>query len=116
MPEALLSICNLTVGFRQGEEVRTVVHDLSLEIKPGETLALVGESGSGKSVTAQSVLKLLPEHSAVYESGRIEFQNQNLLASDERALQKVRGNKISMIFPGADDLAKSLAHHRKAIV
>lgn len=98
MPEALLSICNLTVGFRQGEGTRTVVHDLNLEIRPGEILALVGESGSGKSVTAQSVLKLLPEHSAVYENGRIQFQGQNLLAGDERSLQKIRGNRISMIF------------------
>ncbi|MDO3385692.1 ABC transporter ATP-binding protein [Gilvimarinus sp. SDUM040013] len=98
MSDVVLSIKNLSVAFRQEQALRTVVEDLSFDLLRGETLALVGESGSGKSVTAQSILKLLPEHSAVYQSGSIEFGGENLLASSERALQRVRGNKISMIF------------------
>lgn len=60
MTQPLLSIDNLTVGFRREENVRTVVNDVSLTVNAGETLALVGESGSGKSVTALSILRLLP--------------------------------------------------------
>ncbi len=60
MTQTLLAIENLSVGFRHQQTVRTVVNDVSLQIEAGETLALVGESGSGKSVTALSILRLLP--------------------------------------------------------
>ena len=60
MTQPLLAIENLSVGFRQQETVRTVVNNLSLRVDAGQTLALVGESGSGKSVTALSILRLLP--------------------------------------------------------
>ena len=60
MTQPLLAIDNLSVGFRQQETVRTVVNNLSLRVDAGQTLALVGESGSGKSVTALSILRLLP--------------------------------------------------------
>lgn len=60
MTQPLLAIENLSVGFRQQETVRTVVNTLSLRVDAGQTLALVGESGSGKSVTALSILRLLP--------------------------------------------------------
>lgn len=60
MTQTLLAIENLSVGFRHQQTVRTVVNDVSLQIAAGETLALVGESGSGKSVTALSILRLLP--------------------------------------------------------
>lgn len=60
MTQPLLAIDNLSVGFRQQETVRTVVNSLSLRVDAGQTLALVGESGSGKSVTALSILRLLP--------------------------------------------------------
>lgn len=98
MSEILLDIQNLRVGFRSDAGLRTVVESLCLNIRRGETLALVGESGSGKSVTAQSILKLLPEHSAVYESGVIAYGGDNLLASSENHLRRVRGKRISMIF------------------
>ena len=98
MTQPLLQIDNLSIAFRQQAEVHTVVSDLSLHIDPGETLALVGESGSGKSVTALSVLRLLPSPPVVYPQGDILFQGQSLLHADERTLRGVRGNKIAMIF------------------
>lgn len=98
MTTSLLDIRHLSVAFRQGDALQTVVEDVSLSINAGETLALVGESGSGKSVTALSVLRLLPSPPAVYQQGDILFQGQSLLHADEPALRKVRGNDIAMIF------------------
>src|SRR5690606_2288556 len=87
---------NLSVAFG-GSETLAVDH-ISFDIGKGETVALVGESGSGKSVSALSVLKLLPYPPASHPSGRILFDGQDLLALDEKALRKVRGNRITMIF------------------
>jgi microcin C transport system ATP-binding protein len=98
MTSPLLAINNLSIGFRQGGVTRQVVDDLSLQIEVGETLALVGESGSGKSVTALSVLRLLPSPPVVYPSGEIYFKGQALLHTPERTLRGIRGNKIAMIF------------------
>lgn len=98
MTSPLLSINHLSIAFRQADVTRQVVDDLSLQIEAGETLALVGESGSGKSVTALSVLRLLPSPPAIYPSGEIFFQGQELLHAPERTLRGVRGNKIAMIF------------------
>ena len=69
MTHPLLAIDNLSIAFRQQGETQTVVHNLSLEVAVGETLALVGESGSGKSISALSVLRLLPTPPASYPSG-----------------------------------------------
>ncbi|MFD3249407.1 microcin C ABC transporter ATP-binding protein YejF [Rahnella aquatilis] len=93
----LLQIKNLSVAFRQGKLKREVVSNVSLDIRAGETLALVGESGSGKSVTALSVLRLLPS-SAIYPQGDILFAGQSLLQADANTLRQIRGNQISMIF------------------
>ena len=71
---------------------------ISFDIRPGETVALVGESGSGKSVSALSILKLLPYPSAHHPSGRILFKGQDLIAADENAMRKVRGEDITMVF------------------
>lgn len=98
MTQPLLSIENLSIAFSQQGEKRTVVHDLSLRVHPGETLALVGESGSGKSVSALSVLRLLPSPPVSYPQGDIFYHGQSLLHADERTLRGVRGNKIAMIF------------------
>lgn len=98
MTQPLLDIDNLSVGFRHQECVRTVVNAISLRVEAGETLALVGESGSGKSVTALSVLRLLPSPPAVWLSGDIRFQGESLLHASEQTLRGVRGNKIAMIF------------------
>ncbi|GGE38428.1 ABC transporter ATP-binding protein [Halopseudomonas oceani] len=96
--QPLISIRNLSVAFRQGNDQTMAVKDVSFDIRPGQTLALVGESGSGKSVTAHSILRLLPYPTASHPSGVIEFSGQDLLKADEKTLRKVRGNRISMIF------------------
>lgn len=94
----LLSIQDLGVAFRQGDQLNQVVNGISLQIEKAETLALVGESSSGKSVTALSVLRLLPSPPVVYTGGDIQFNGHSLLHAPEAELRKVRGNQISMIF------------------
>ncbi|RUW50812.1 ABC transporter ATP-binding protein [bacterium M00.F.Ca.ET.141.01.1.1] len=94
----LLSVQDLSVAFSQGGGQSVAVDHISFDIARGETVALVGESGSGKSVSALSVLKLLPYPSASHPSGKILFQGADLLAMSEKQLRQVRGNKITMIF------------------
>jgi len=98
MTTPLLRIDSLSIAFRQQESLRTVVSDLSLKVEAGETLALVGESGSGKSVSALSILRLLPSPPVVYPQGDIFFRGESLLHAREKTLRQVRGNKIAMIF------------------
>jgi microcin C transport system ATP-binding protein len=94
----LLSVRDLSVAFRQGERETLAVDRISFEIKKGETVALVGESGSGKSVTALSVMKLLPYPAAHHPTGTITFKGQELLHLPEREIRHVRGNDITIIF------------------
>jgi microcin C transport system ATP-binding protein len=96
--EILLSVSDLSVAFRQGARETLAVDRVSFDLRKGETLALVGESGSGKSVTALSVMKLLPYPAAHHPSGSIAFKGQELLGLDERGMREVRGNDISIIF------------------
>ncbi|TGV63731.1 ATP-binding cassette domain-containing protein, partial [Mesorhizobium sp. M00.F.Ca.ET.149.01.1.1] len=98
MSQALLSVQDLSVAFAQGGKQSIAVDHISFDIAKGETVALVGESGSGKSVSALSVLKLLPYPAASHPSGKILFGGADLLAMNEKALRGVRGNKITMIF------------------
>ncbi|MGX5842361.1 ABC transporter ATP-binding protein [Mesorhizobium sp. ArgA1] len=98
MSEPLLSVRDLSVAFTQGGNQSIAVDHISFDLAKGETVALVGESGSGKSVSALSVLKLLPYPTANHPSGRILFQGADLLAMNEKQLRSVRGNKITMIF------------------
>ena len=97
-PGPLLSVENLSVAFHQGGKTNLAVDAVSFSIGRGETLALVGESGSGKSVSALSILKLLPYPSASHPGGAVMFDGENLIDDDERDLRRVRGNRISMIF------------------
>jgi microcin C transport system ATP-binding protein len=94
----LLSVRDLSVAFSQGEQTSLAVDHVSFDVGRSETVALVGESGSGKSVTALSVLKLLPYPAASHPSGRILFGGKDLLAANEKELRRVRGNDITMIF------------------
>jgi len=94
----LLSVRDLSVAFTQGGRSQTAVDRISFDIAKGETVALVGESGSGKSVSALSVLKLLPYPAASHPTGKILFEDADLLAMNESQLRRVRGNKITMIF------------------
>ncbi|MBB2720085.1 UNVERIFIED_ORG: microcin C transport system ATP-binding protein [Rhizobium etli] len=98
MTEPLLSVRDLSVAFHQGGETSLAVDHISFDIAKGEVVALVGESGSGKSVSANSILKLLPYPSASHPSGEILFKGKDLLKASERALREVRGNDITMIF------------------
>ena len=99
----LLQIENLSVDFISGESVTQAVRNVSLSVNRNETVAIVGESGSGKSVTALSILQLLPVPPANYSSGNIFFsgdgkQTIDLLNLRQKQIQKIRGNKIAMIF------------------
>jgi microcin C transport system ATP-binding protein len=94
----LLAIRDLSVAFRQGGRQSLAVDRISFDIRRGETLALVGESGSGKSVTALSVMKLLPYPAAYHPSGTINFMGRDLLQMPEREIRQVRGKNISIIF------------------
>ena len=98
MSEKLLEVKDLSVAFSQGQRTTLAVDKVSFSIAKGETLALVGESGSGKSVSALSILKLLPYPSASHPSGSVRFKGQELLDADERDLRRVRGNDITMVF------------------
>ena len=97
-PETILSVKDLSVAFHQGGDTSLAVDRVSFDIRRGEVVALVGESGSGKSVTANSILKLLPYPAASHPSGEIHFNGKDLLKASDAALRDVRGNDITMIF------------------
>ena len=92
MTTPLLSVRDLTIRFGTAE----VVHGIGFDVNAGEALALVGESGSGKSVTAASILRLLPPQAAV--TGSISFEGSELAEAPEATLRGVRGNRVGMIF------------------
>jgi len=96
--QPLLDVQDLSVAFRQGGKTSVAVDKISFAINRGECVALVGESGSGKSVSALSVLKLLPYPTASHPSGSIRFNGRDLLPLDENEMRGVRGNDISIIF------------------
>src|SRR5262249_30899092 len=95
--DKLLEVRDLSVAFRQGERELLAVDRVSFDIKPRETVALVGESGSGKSVTALSILKLLPG-TARHPSGSVRFKGRELMNLREREIRDVRGNDITIVF------------------
>ena len=94
----LLEIRDLHIGFRKDDVVNDVVHGISLDLSPGETLALVGESGSGKTVTAQSILRLYPESLVAYTGGSIRFDGTSVFEASNEELRALRGNRAGMIF------------------
>lgn len=96
--QPILSIQNLSISFQQGANLNHAVKEVSFDLYKGETFALVGESGSGKSVTAQSLVKLLPKSITQYQSGSVHYQDQDLLTLNEEQIRKIRGNRIAMIF------------------
>ena len=101
--EPLLQVLNLDVGFHSGTTRRNAASQVSFQIYPGEVLALVGESGAGKSVTALSLLRLLPKNG--YATGDVLYHGQNLLTMSDSELDRIRGAEISMIF---QDIMNSL--------
>ena len=99
MSKEVLAIQNLTVGFKLRKEVFTAVDNISFKIRKNETRALVGESGSGKSVTALSILQLLPKLRTIYsQDSSILVNSEETIGLNNSALRKIRGNKVSMIF------------------
>lgn len=98
MTSPLLEIQQLSVSFKQEESDKQVLSSVGITLQQGEILALVGESGSGKSVTAKSIMRLLPKESTQYDQGSIHFKGQSLLDATEGDMRFLRGHKISMIF------------------
>jgi microcin C transport system ATP-binding protein len=94
----IIEIKNLHIGFKKGEQIKQVVHGVDISIKSHETLALVGESGAGKSLTAQAILRLIPESIITYPQGSIFFEGRDLLKLKTGELEKIRGSKVGMIF------------------
>jgi ABC-type dipeptide/oligopeptide/nickel transport system ATPase component len=120
----LLDVRHLTVEFGAPGRTRPAVNDVSFQILPGETLGLVGESGSGKSMTAFSILRLLPPGGRI-TGGEILFDGGNLLQLGEREMREVRGARISLIFQEpmtalnpvmrvGDQIAEALTVHGRA--
>jgi oligopeptide transport system ATP-binding protein len=94
----ILRVEDLQVSFSTYAGEVQAVRDVSFELRRGETLAIVGESGSGKSVTAKSIMRLLPEANTRIKGGEILFEGQDLLKLSEQRMQKIRGSKIAMVF------------------
>lgn len=123
MSEKLLEINNLRVSFITGETEFEAVKDVSFHLNKGETLGIVGESGSGKSVTARSIMRLLPSPPSFLKSGNIMFKDQELTELAEKQMETIRGKDISMIFQDpmtstnptiriGDQVAESLIKHQ----
>ena len=96
--EKLLSVQNLKTHFSVGNSIVKAVDGVSFDLESGKTFAIVGESGSGKSITALSIMGLLPNNLSSTDRGKIIFNNQDLINLEEKEMRKIRGNSISMIF------------------
>jgi peptide/nickel transport system ATP-binding protein len=120
----LLSVKNLTVSFITRDTEVEAVKNVSFDIAPGETLGIVGESGSGKSVTAQTIMRLLPSPPSIIKSGEVIFKGHQLLAKTDKEMEEIRGKEIGMIFQDpmsslnptmkiGHQIEESLIKHRK---
>jgi oligopeptide transport system ATP-binding protein len=98
MAEPVLSVHNLTTRFRTDRGSVLAVDSVSFELAAGETLAIVGESGSGKSVTAMSIMRLIPSPPGKIEQGEVRLEGRDLLKLSEAEMRAVRGDRIAMIF------------------
>ena len=96
--DTLLEVSNLKTVFRQGDAVVEAVNGVSFDVRRAETVAIVGESGSGKSITAMSIMGLIPSPPGEIVQGRIVFDGRDLLELDDEQMRQVRGNEIAMIF------------------
>jgi peptide/nickel transport system ATP-binding protein len=98
MSETVLRVKDLVTAFATDRGIVRPVNGVSFEVKKGRTLAIVGESGSGKSVTSLSVMRLIPENNGRIEKGSILFEGQELVGASKKEMQKLRGNRMAMIF------------------
>ncbi|PWK77016.1 ABC transporter ATP-binding protein [Aminobacter sp. AP02] len=121
--QPILTVSGLEIRIRTGQGSFAVVSDMALSVAPGETVCIVGESGCGKSMTALSLLRLLPEAASV-TGGKIEIDGVDLLALDQRTVEDYRGEKIAMIFQEpltalnpvltiGEQIAEAVRQHRK---
>ena len=122
MKEKFLQVKDLEVIYKTDLETVYAVNNISFDLDKGETLGLVGETGAGKTTTALSILRLLPERTAQIINGSIELEGRNVLELSEKEMQKIRGEKVSMIFQDpmtalnpvltvGDQIAESLILH-----
>lgn len=98
MTKPLVDVQNLSVRFQSGGTITDAVKGVSFRIGKGESVALVGESGSGKTVSALSIMRLLPYPAASHPTGEIHFEGRDILTLDQKAINAIRGDRISMIF------------------
>lgn len=96
--EPLIRVRNLTTRLQMGQRAVTIVDAISFDLYPGKTLALVGESGCGKSMTALSMMRILPTPPAYPSEGEVIYKNRNLLTISEKEMRSIRGGRIAMIF------------------
>lgn len=96
--ETILKVNNLRVAFQSGEKEFEAVRGVSFEVEKGETLGIVGESGSGKSVTARTIMRLLPSPPSYIKQGEVTFLGENLALKSEKEMESIRGRDIGMIF------------------
>ena len=122
MKEKFLQVKDLEVIYKTDLETVYAVNNISFDLDKGETLGLVGETGAGKTTTALSILRLLPERTAQITNGSIALEGRNVLELSEKEMQKIRGEKVSMIFQDpmtalnpvltvGDQIAESLQLH-----
>jgi len=127
MNDELIRVENLEVVYKAGNETVQAVNGISFTLNKGETLGLVGETGAGKTTTALAIMRLLPERTGKIISGKITFENKDVLAlSDEEMRLKIRGEKIAMIFQDpmtalnpvmsvGDQIAEAIFYHTEKI-
>ncbi|HHY0609535.1 ABC transporter ATP-binding protein [Vibrio parahaemolyticus] len=96
--QTILSVNNLSVSFATNDGIVDAVKNVSFELQAGETLSIVGESGSGKSVSTNALMKLLPDNAIVHPDSSIMFEGKSILDKTERQMQRIRGDRIGMIF------------------
>ncbi|KEQ26936.1 ABC transporter ATP-binding protein [Paenibacillus tyrfis] len=122
--DTLLQVNQLSVSFYSRDKEVEAVRNVSFEVRKGETLGIVGESGSGKSVTARTIMRLLPSPPSMVKGGEILFQGQNLAHKTEQEMEQIRGREIGMIFQDpmsslnptmriGKQIEESLIKHRK---
>ena len=98
MDDIILSVKDLQVDFLIGKSALTAVHDIEFSVRKGHTLAIVGESGCGKSVTATSLMRLLPKETSKIAKGTVLFDGKDLISLREKEMREIRGKRMSMIF------------------
>src|SRR5215203_5839335 len=96
--QSLLEAKDLRISFSTYAGEVQAVRGVSFDLRRGETLAIVGESGSGKSVTAKSIMRLLPEANTMIKGGEATFEGRDLLKLSDKRMQGIRGSKIAMVF------------------